>query len=228
MKAVSRRIQEENRKLNEQKARNSESSPDSKGTTDQAEKLENALFTYIKQGIVHILGGLDHVLFVLSLVIIILTWKKLALILTSFTVAHSITLALGVFNLIKVSPYIVEPLVALSILFVAVENIFKKDPRSRAMVTFGFGLIHGLGFSAVLQNLGLDTGDMIPALFGFNIGVEIGQLLIVAPIFPVIIWINKNRHESYKKLKIIICSLIAIAAAWWMVERIMYAVKNIY
>ncbi|MBN2803117.1 MAG: HupE/UreJ family protein, partial [Deltaproteobacteria bacterium] len=215
MKAVSLRIQEENRKLNEQKAQNSASAStsanDKSETTEQAEKLENALLTYIKQGIVHILGGLDHVLFVLSLVIIILTWKRLALILTSFTVAHSITLALGVFNLVKVSPYIVEPLVALSILFVAVENIFKKDPKSRALVTFGFGLIHGLGFSAVLQNLGLDTGDMIPALFGFNIGVEIGQLLIVAPIFPVIIWINKNRHDSYEKLKLIICSLIAIA-----------------
>lgn len=191
-------------------------------TTVDAKAVGTGFVYFLWQGIVHILGGLDHVLFVISLVLVIYGWRQLAVVVTSFTVAHSLTLAFGALELISVSPHLVEPLIAASIIYVAVENMVRESPNARTSLTFGFGLIHGLGFSGVLTSLGLPPSDLVPALFGFNLGVELGQLMIVGPLFIGVGYIRK-KERWYKKVKISVCSLVAAMALWWFVERLVEA-----
>lgn len=199
---------------------------DGRPKVETAEKLGSGFVVFLKQGIFHILSGLDHVLFVLALLIAAYRWKQLALVITSFTIAHSITLVLGALNLIKISPALVEPIIALSIIYVAIENIVRKEPKARHAVTFGFGLMHGLGFSAVLQNIGLPSSDLALSLLGFNVGVEIGQLMIIVPLFPLLIWIHKKEGNLHKKVKWVLCIGVSLVAAYWFVLRVMDAVNG--
>jgi hypothetical protein len=174
---------------------------------------------FVKEGVLHILGGIDHILFILSLLIVIRRWRELGAVVTSFTVAHSVTLALGALGVVHISPRIVEPLIALSIIYVAVENVVRLAPRARLGVTFGFGLVHGFGFSSVLRDLGLPRGQLVPALLGFNLGVEAGQLIIVAPLFPLVFWLQ-GRAAAYRRVRVGVNASVALVAAWWFVQRL--------
>lgn len=144
---------------------------------------------YIPVGFDHILPkGLDHILFVLGLFFLSTRFAPLLWQVTSFTLAHTVTLAMAVLGIVSVPASIVEPLIAASIVYVAVENIVSdKLHRWRPFVIFGFGLLHGLGFASVLGEFGLPDGQVIPALIGFNIGVELGQLTVIAIAF-ILVW----------------------------------------
>ncbi|MEM7160076.1 MAG: HupE/UreJ family protein [Myxococcota bacterium] len=172
-------------------------------------------------GVIHILGGLDHVLFVLCLLLATTTLRKLAVVITSFTIAHSITLVLGAMGLVVVSPRLVEPVIALSIVWVAIEGIMRKDPQARPAAAFGFGLAHGLGFCSVLMGLGLTGGELGMALVGFNVGVELGQLAVVVTIWPLWIWAQRNHPELAAKGRRVVHVLVALVATLWFFERIL-------
>jgi len=176
---------------------------------------------YIWVGFVHIVPkGLDHILFVLGLFLLSRNMRPLLIQVTTFTVAHSITLALSLYGIVDLPPSIVEPLIALSIAFVAIENIFMRRLSPwRPFVVFGFGLLHGLGFAGVLTDLGLSRGEFVEALIGFNIGVEIGQLAVILAAFLAAgIWGLSDR--TYRRGVVIPASLvIAIVGLYWTVER---------
>lgn len=141
-----------------------------------------AFANYIPVGFDHILPkGLDHILFVLGLFFLSTRIGPLIWQVSAFTLAHTVTLALGALGLVNVPGSIVEPLIAASIVYVAVENIFSRGLTPwRPVVIFGFGLLHGLGFASVLGDFGLPEAQFVPALIGFNVGVELGQLTVIA------------------------------------------------
>lgn len=182
-----------------------------------------AFVEYIPIGFSHILPkGLDHILFVLGLFFLSPRVRPLLLQVSVFTVAHTITLALGALGIVSVSPAIVEPLIALSIVFVAVENIFARKLHSwRVFVIFGFGLLHGLGFATVLGQFGLPASQFLPALIGFNVGVELGQLAVIAAAYlGVYLWFGQ--HPKYRGRVAIPASVtIAMIGGYWLVERVL-------
>ena len=155
--------------------------------------------TYIPVGFDHILPkGLDHILFVLGLFFLSTRMTPLLWQVSAFTLAHTVTLAMAVLGIVSVPGSIVEPLIAASIVYVAVENIVSdKLHRWRPFVIFGFGLLHGLGFASVLGEFGLPDGQVVPALIGFNVGVELGQLTVIAIAF-ILVWyaIRVDRGEA--------------------------------
>jgi len=176
---------------------------------------------YVVAGFDHIIPkGLDHILFVLGLFFLAPRLVPLLWQVSAFTLAHTITLALGALGLVSISPSIVEPLIALSIVYVAVENLFMRDLGVwRPALIFGFGLLHGLGFASVLEEFGLPDDQFIPALIGFNVGVEAGQLTVIALAFLAVgLWF---RSKSWYRVGIAIPASLAIAAigAFWVVER---------
>jgi len=171
---------------------------------------------FVEEGIVHIIAGLDHVLFLLCLVVAIRRWRDLALMVTSFTIAHTLTLVLTTLGLVQISPLIVEPAIALTIIYVAVENIVREEPRHRIGITFGFGLIHGLGFGGALASIGLPSAKL---LFAFNVGVEIGQLLLIVPLFAGVRWLAKQPKQG-RRVAHALCAMVAVAGCWWFVERV--------
>jgi len=184
----------------------------------------DAALLYLQLGFQHILPqGFDHILFVLSLFLLSpklkpIMWQSLA-----FTVAHSVTLGLAMYNVIKPSSRIVEPLIALSIMYVALENIFSpKLKAGRIAVVFLFGLVHGMGFAGALQQLGLPKASYLGSLVMFNVGVELGQLsIILAAYFLVGKWLGNKR--VYRKAVVIPLSvLIAAVAGFWTIQRIFF------
>jgi HupE / UreJ protein len=179
-------------------------------------------WAYIKLGFTHILPkGIDHILFVLGLFFLSTKLKTLFAQITAFTIAHSITLSLAVFNVVRVPSFIVEPVIALSIIFVATENIItSKLNLWRVIIVFIFGLIHGLGFAGVLKELGLPQSQFINALVTFNIGVELGQISVVLIAFVLVgLWFKSK--EWYRSRIVVPASLvISFIALYWTVERI--------
>lgn len=178
---------------------------------------------YLALGFGHIIpGGLDHVLFVLGLYLFGRRWRPLLLQVSAFTVAHTITLGLAASGAVSLDPRIVEPLIALSIAWVAVENLLRRSGGMalRTAVVFAFGLLHGLGFAGVLGQLGLPAGAFLPALLGFNIGVELGQLTVVGLAFVAVGW---ARDKPWYRAWIVrpASTLIAAAGIWWLVARLM-------
>jgi hypothetical protein len=155
-----------------------------------ADTALGAFASYIPVGFEHIVPlGLDHILFVLGLFFLSTHLAPLLWQVSAFTLAHTVTLALGALGWVNVPGSIVEPLIAASIVFVAVENITSKGlSKWRPFVVFGFGLLHGLGFASVLGEFGLPENQFIPALIGFNVGVEMGQLFVIALAF-VLVWV---------------------------------------
>ncbi|MFD0915259.1 HupE/UreJ family protein [Pseudahrensia aquimaris] len=175
---------------------------------------------YLYQGFVHIIpAGLDHILFVLGLFLLSQSWKPLLAQVTAFTIAHTITLALSVNGVVALAPSIVEPLIALSIVYVAVENILTQKLHIwRPIIVFLFGLLHGMGFAGVLGEVGLPADYFATALISFNVGVEIGQLAVIAIAFALVGWFM--RKSWYRRLIVIPASLgIAAMGAFWFFER---------
>lgn len=176
---------------------------------------------FFVQGFVHVLPlGLDHIFFVLGLFLLQRHWKPLLHQVTAFTVAHTITLGLATFGAVTVPGKVVEPVIAASIVFVALENIFR--PRYsiwRIAVVFAFGLIHGLGFAGALKELELPTSALLVGLLGFNGGVEAGQLAVIALAFAATFWLRDPL--LYRRFVVIPGSIaIALAGAWWTVTRV--------
>jgi hypothetical protein len=176
---------------------------------------------YVVLGFVHILPrGLDHILFVTGLFLLGNRLRPLVMQITAFTVAHSITLALSMYGVFRLPPQVVEPLIALSIAFVALENIFTaKLHRWRLFVVFGFGLIHGLGFASVLTSFGLPRKEFVTALVTFNAGVELGQLSVVGLAFLAVGW---WRGRSWYRWRIVLpaSGLIAAMGIFWTIQRL--------
>lgn len=175
---------------------------------------------YLQQGYIHILPrGLDHILFVLALFFASTRMKPLIWQISAFTLAHTLTLGLAVLGYVTLDASIVEPIIALSIAFVAIENlVFKEMTRWRPAIVFAFGLFHGLGFAGVLTDYGLPQDQILPSLLSFNVGVEAGQLTIVAAC-----WLALHRFADaawYPWLVRIASGFIALMALWWTVERV--------
>ncbi len=179
---------------------------------------------YLRLGFWHIVPeGLDHILFVLGLFLLGSGLRPLLWQVTAFTVAHTITLGLSTYGIFTLPSRPVEAFIALSIVYVAVENIFTRNLKPwRIAVVFYFGLIHGLGFAGALGDLGLPRGEFVTGLLAFNIGVEMGQLAVVGAAFAVVGWFRGR--EDYRTHVIIPGScLIAIVGAYWAVERTFFS-----
>ncbi len=182
---------------------------------------ENLFARFIALGYKHILPhGIDHILFVIGLLFFSTRMRPLFFQVTAFTVAHSITLALALLGVFSLPPAIVEPLIALSIAVVALENVFFRNVRtSRWLVVFAFGLVHGMGFAGVLSNFGLPEGSFWPALIGFNLGVEGGQLSIIALAFAVTLWFRK-KDWYFKGIVVPVSLVISAVGLYWAVQRV--------
>jgi hypothetical protein len=184
----------------------------------------DAAFLYLKLGYLHILPfGFDHILFVLSLVLLNPKLKAVLWQATAFTMAHSVTLGLAMYHIISLPANIVEPLIALSILFVALQNIWTPRLRaSRIGVVFLFGLVHGMGFAGALGQLGLPPNAYLVSLIMFNVGVEIGQLtVILLAYFLVLKWFcNKPTYRT--RIVIPFSLLIAVIAGFWTLQRTLF------
>ena len=184
--------------------------------------MHNVVWFYLRMGFTHIIpSGFDHVLFVTGLCLLstrikIILWQA-----TAFTVAHSVTLALSMKNILVMPGAVVEPIIALSILFVAVENIMLTELKAwRILVVFMFGLIHGMGFASALNEIGLPRNQFFTSILSFNVGVEIGQVAVILTVFALFI-IPFGKKPWYRTRVVYPLSiLIALIAAWWTIERV--------
>ncbi|MDD5198947.1 MAG: HupE/UreJ family protein, partial [Terrimicrobiaceae bacterium] len=173
-------------------------------------------------GINHILTGYDHLLFLCALLLVARNLASSLKIISCFTLGHSITLALATLDLVHLAPRLVEPLIAASIVYVGIENLLRRgEPTGRYLLTFSFGLVHGLGFATVLREMGVGahgSGVLVP-LLGFNVGVELGQIGVAAVVLPIF-W-KLGDHPVWLTRWVPACSqLVALAGAWWLVERV--------
>ena len=194
----------------------------------QERSLWELIYKFVISGIEHIAIGFDHIAFLLVVIVLGRSFFPLFKVVTAFTIAHSITLSLAVLDVFSVPSSFVEPLIALSIVYVAIENFFVKDISKRYWVTFVFGLIHGFGFASVLRDYGLPENGIGWALASFNIGVEIGQLLIV--LGAVVLWklINVTPYftdrslgaSRQRALSLTISGAVLLLGAGWFVERV--------
>ena len=176
-------------------------------------------------GIRHILTGYDHLLFLFGLLIVSRNARSAALLITCFTAAHSLTLALSTFGLVNLQSRVVEPAIAASIVYVGFENLFRGTGRLqwRWVLTFAFGLIHGLGFASVLREMGIGnakTAAVVP-LLSFNLGVEAGQLCVAAIVLPII-WRLRERPSFLRVGVPAASAIVALAGSYWLVERTLF------
>ena len=190
---------------------------------------------YIRDGIIHIWAGYDHILFLLALLLPAVlirqdgkwqpaprlggAFKEVVKVVTAFTLAHSITLSLASLQIISLPSRLVESLIAASVIFAALNNLRGTVEGRRWVMAFVFGLVHGFGFASVLADLGLPQGALVLALIGFNAGVEIGQLSIVAVFLPLAFWLRGTR---FYRVGVLIGGslLVALLASWWLAQRL--------
>lgn len=193
------------------------------GEAKPAPKLDHetsgGAFSFFKMGIEHILTGYDHLVFLLGLVLARGRVRQLVGVVTAFTVAHSITLALAAFGVWAPSPRIIEPAIALSIVYVGIENFFVKDASKRWRITFPFGLIHGFGFAGALQEISLPRAQIPGALLSFNLGVEAGQLVVMALVLPLIFSLRKQDWFEPRAVRVV-SGAVALAGGIWFVMRV--------
>jgi hydrogenase/urease accessory protein HupE len=190
--------------------------------------LFSVMERYLVTGIEHIFLGYDHIAFLIAIVL----WARRLLpvikIVTAFTLAHSITLSLAALQIVVIPSTIVEPAIAASIVFVAVENFFSRDIDGRWKVTFAFGLIHGFGFASALQEFGLPAHAVVPALAAFNIGVEIGQVAIVSIVAPVLDVFDRlfaaDRTKPVRAAALVyaLSALITVLGSYWFLTRVFF------
>jgi hypothetical protein len=177
------------------------------------------LLHFLTEGVEHIFTGYDHVLFVVTLILSVRSWRRLAVTVTAFTAAHSVTLALATLGLVVLPALLVEPLIAATVLFVAVDAVLRPVARTRAPIAFGFGLIHGFGLSSVLRDLGLTGRALVAPLLGFNLGVELGQLLIVTPLFALLLLLRRDERR-FAHVHRVVATGVAVIAAFWIILRV--------
>ncbi len=194
----------------------------------EAQESGSGLFEhFFREGFSHILAGFDHLLFLLALILSVRRWRELAVLVTTFTLAHSLTLVLGALDLVRIPGWLVEPAIAFSIVYVCAENLWRSAPRHRLVVTFVFGLIHGLGFSSAVQALAFPVWQSVVSILSFNLGVESGQLLIVIPAFALCLALRRAhvaRGEHGQRLRSRGLAMANVAlgltASIWLLERL--------
>lgn len=170
---------------------------------------------FVLLGLEHIITGFDHLAFLVVLVVASRGPWALVKVVTSFTVAHSITLALATLDFVVPPSVVTESLIALSIAYVAVENLLKERMVERHLVTFAFGLVHGFGFSGVLRDMQLPTGGLVVSLMSFNIGVELGQIAFVLLLYPFVVLATTKKPRAIPAVS----AIVACLAVCWFVER---------
>jgi hypothetical protein len=182
----------------------------------------SAFKQFVFLGVEHIGTGYDHLLFLFALLVVTRSFRSALVVITAFTLAHSITLAVATFNLVQLPARYTEPLIAATIVYVGVENLVRRgDPHGRWMLTFAFGLIHGFGFASVLRDMGVGAraGGVAMPLFSFNLGVEFGQIAVAASVLPII-W-QLRKREIFVQRGVAACSVIvALAGSYWFVQRV--------
>ncbi len=186
--------------------------------------VDKVVWFYFSLGFQHILPtGTDHILFVISLCLLSTNIKTIFWQATAFTVAHSITLALSMKNIIVAPGAVVEPIIALSIVFVALENLLVTELKPwRIAVVFLFGLVHGMGFASSLNEIGLPADKFFTSILSFNLGVEAGQVAIIVAIFAAVI-IPLRKYTWYRKRVVYpLSTAIALIAAFWTIQRLFY------
>ena len=183
--------------------------------------------TFVLAGIRHIFLGPDHVLFVIGLLLLGGGIARLLKVVTSFTLAHSITLALATLRIVDPPARVIEPLIALSIVLVGIENLRARPERDhRALLAFLFGLVHGFGFAGVLRDFGLPDSALGGSLFSFNLGVEIGQATIVAAIAPLLSLVRgRSARASFGVVRYGSCAVM-LAGAFWLGQRLLLVVRG--
>lgn len=195
----------------------------------------NVIFSFFALGVGHIFTGYDHILFIIGLLLVAFSFAKLAKIITSFTIAHSVTLIAASLGIFVIDPRLTESFIAITIIFIAAENIlilrsknknkrkglrkFLADPSKRWRIGFALGLIHGFGFSSALREIGLPKEDLIPSLLSFNLGVEAGQLVIVSLLFPVLLYARKKKW--HRNVVLAISALIGLIGLALLVQRLL-------
>lgn len=195
------------------------------GETSRSESLDisrpvaTGWLDFIKLGIEHILTGYDHLLFLLALLALARGFVSVVKIVTAFTLAHSVTLTLAALGFVTIPGRIIEPLIAATIVWVALENLLSAAPdRWRWMWSFGFGLVHGLGFAAALGEIDLSGAALVRALVGFNAGVEIGQLIFVVIALPLLTLLSRGRGATLTPR--IASVAAAVIGTYWFIERV--------
>jgi hydrogenase/urease accessory protein HupE len=181
-----------------------------------------AAWEFVRLGVEHIWTGFDHLLFLFALLVVCRSFRSIVAIISCFTIAHSLTLALATLNIVNLPSRWVEAVIAASIVFVGVENLLRRgeEPRGRWALTFAFGLIHGFGFASVLRDLGVGAGNQGIAmpLVTFNVGVEIGQIIIAAIVLPIV-WQLRKREGFVRRGVPILSAVVALAGLYWLIDR---------
>lgn len=184
---------------------------------------EDVVWFYFKMGIMHIIPlGTDHILFVTSLCLLSNTISTILWQASAFTVAHTITLALSMKSIIVAPSQLIEPVIALSIVFVAIENIILNELKPwRVVIVFLFGLVHGLGFASALSEVGLPRNNFFTSVLAFNAGVEIGQIAVILLVFMLLIVPFGKRMQYKKQVVFPLSVIIALIAGYWTIERVL-------
>jgi hydrogenase/urease accessory protein HupE len=192
-------------------------------TEVQPRVVGHSVREFLGLGVMHIATGYDHLLFLLGLLLVGGNLRSALQIITSFTCAHSITLALATLNVIHIPARIIEPLIAASIVYVGLENLLRPAVKGRWRLTFAFGLIHGCGFASALRDLGVGSDGLgiVTPLLSFNLGVELGQITIAALVLPVI-WKLCASQVAVHRLVPVGSALIVIAGSFWLVQRVLF------
>ena len=200
--------------------------PDGTPPASSSESEGGTFWGFFQLGVEHIWTGYDHLLFLFALLVVCRSFRSIVKIVTCFTVAHSITLALATLDVVNLPGRWVEPVIAASIMYVGVENLLLKgkEPTGRVLLTFVFGLIHGFGFAGVLRDLGVGrdgSGEIALPLFSFNLGVEIGQIVIAAIVLPII-WQLRKRPSFAARGVPVLSGIVAAAGLFWLLERTLF------
>jgi hypothetical protein len=184
---------------------------------------QDVVWFYLKMGITHIIpNGFDHILFVTSLCLLSNKIKTILWQASAFTVAHSITLALSMKNIIVAPGQLVEPMISLSIVFVAVENILLSELKPwRVLIVFFFGLVHGMGFASALNEVGVPRNNFFTSIIVFNLGVEIGQIAIILFVFGLLVKPFGKKINFKKQFVYPLSIIIALIASYWTIERVL-------
>jgi hydrogenase/urease accessory protein HupE len=191
--------------------------PDFEYVTGMEPPLSHRLWRFFKLGVEHIFLGYDHICFLIAL-IVVSKFREVVKIVTSFTIAHSITLILATLDVVQLPGRLVESSIAATIVYVAIENLWVKDTRHRWWLTFFFGLVHGFGFAGVLRELGLPRTGLVRCLLMFNLGVEVGQLAIALALLPIALVLARWKHG--RKAVIAISLLLAAFGLAWFIDRV--------
>jgi len=190
--------------------------PDYDYVTGYEPPLWKRLWQFLRLGLAHIFLGYDHLCFLLALMVAS-RFRELVKIVTSFTVAHSLTLILAALEVVRLPVRLVETGIAATIVYVAVQNLRGAPTERRWLLTFFFGLVHGFGFANVLGEMNLPTTGLVRCLLSFNVGVEIGQLAFVAAVLPLVLWLRRGPHE--RRSVVVLSVLLALFGAAWFADR---------